>query len=260
MRLFPLKKRRDNKKLISYQVYIMSYKEIAIAIIKGCILIGLVSYLFYGSWISFFCMLPFLFYYLKQEQKKLQKKRLRQLRKEFKEGIQILQAALDAGYSVENAFSESCKDLVMLYPDGSYITTEFQRIVKGIRMNKTPEEMLEDFAVRSGLEDISNFAEVFMIAKKSGGDLLLIIRSTAKVIREKIEVENEIETMMAGKKMEQKIMNIIPFGILAYVRLTSGDFLDVMYGNVLGIGIMSICLMVYVIAVLLADRIIDVEV
>ncbi len=99
-----------------------------------------------------------------------------------------------------------------------------------------------------------------MIAKKSGGDLLLIIRSTVRTIREKIEVQNEIQTMMSGKRLEQKVMNIIPFGILLYVRLTSKGLLDAMYGNMLGITVMTACLAVYFAAVFVAGKIVSVEV
>lgn len=197
---------------------------------------------------------------MKKEREKLRKKRLTQLRWEFKEGIQALLAALDTGYSVENAFKEACKDLTMIYPDGSFITTEFKRIVQGIRMSKTIEEMLTEFGERSGLEEIHSFAEIFSIAKRSGGDLLLIIRSTVQTIRETIEVQNEIETLMAGKRLEQKVMNIIPFAILGYVRLTSEGLLDVLYGNFLGIAIMSICLGVYLFAIKIAEKIVSVEV
>lgn len=251
---------RQKSKAINYQVYIMNWKEVFFCLVKGSVLIGLVSYLFYFSIISFLLMTPYLYYCFKKESKILQKKRMVQLRREFKEGIQALLSALDTGYSVENAFAEACKDLAMIYPEGSYITTEFKRIVYGIRMNKTAEQMLADFGERSGLEEIRNFAEIFTIAKKSGGDLLMIIRSTVQTIREKIEVQNEVETLMAGKRLEQRVMNIIPFGILGYVRLTSGDFLDALYGNLLGITVMSVCLLVYILAVKLAEKIISVEV
>lgn len=253
-------KQQKKERRINYQVYIMNWKERLEAVVKGCLFIGVVSFLFYSSAISFICMLPYLYFFMKKERYRLCKRRKEQLRREFNEGIQALQAALDAGYSVENAFVESSRDLALIYPDGSYITTEFSRIIQGIRMNKTPEEMLINFAQRSGLEEINSFAEIFVIAKKSGGDLLLIIRSTAQNIREKIEVENEIETMMTGKKLEQRVMNMIPFGILAYVRLTSGGFLDIMYGNWTGIVIMSICLGIYMAALKIADKIVDVEV
>lgn len=246
--------------MICYEVYIMSAREKVVAFAKGMLLISLVGCLFYSSVLSVVCMCPFLLVYIKNEKRRLCRKRKEQLRCQFKDGIQALLAALDSGYSVENAFVEANKDLAMIYPEGSYITEEFRRIVHGITMNKTVEEMLEDFAVRSGLDEIQSFVEVFNIARRSGGDLLMIIRSSAGTIREEIEVKQEIDTLMAGKRLEQKVMNMVPFGILAYVRMTSGGFLDILYGNVLGVAIMSGCLAVYIVAWKLADRIVDVEV
>lgn len=244
----------------SYQVYIMSSKEKLVCCVKGIVLIGVVSFLFYNSIISFFLLLPYLFIAYNKERERLRKKRLACLKEEFKEGILALQSAIDTGYSVENAFAEATKDLAMIYPEGSYITEEFKRIVQGIHLNKTIESLLEELGKRSGIEEIENFAEIFVVAKKSGGDLLLIIRSSVQTIREKIEVQNEIQTMMSGKKLEQKVMNSIPFAILLYVRITSKGLLDVMYGNLLGITVMSVCLAVYFAAVLIAGKIVSVEV
>ncbi len=244
----------------SYQVYIMNSKEKGVCFLKGILMLGLVSFLFYDSCICFFVLSPGLIYVYKKEKEQLRKKRLGQLREEFKEGILAMQSAIDTGYSVENAFAEAVKDLAMIYPEGSYITEEFKRIVQGIRLNKTVESLLGEFGKRSGIEDIQNFAEVFMIAKKSGGDLLLIIRSTVQTIREKIEVQNEIQTMMSGKKLEQKVMNVIPFCILLYVRMTSKGLLEAMYGNLLGIAVMSVCLVLYFFAVFMAGKIVSVEV
>lgn len=261
-----MKKQRQQKlkhtkaNAIQYQIYQMNKKEHMFCIAKGVVMLVIVSHLFYASPVSFLLMLPYLYICVKKETRRLKERRLQELREQFKEGAQALLSALDTGYSVENAFEEACKDLTLMYPEGSYITTEFKRIVQGVRMNKTVEDLLYDFGERSGLEDIQNFAEIFSIAKKSGGDLLLIIRSTVNTIREKLEVQNEIATMMAGKRLEQKVMNVIPFGILAYVRLTSGGFLDVMYGNLLGILVMSGCLLVYLASVWLAEKIVDVEV
>lgn len=245
---------------MDYKIYHMTNGELVKCLCLGVVKIGMVSYLFYNSWWAFMCMLPYLFYSVKQEKKLLAHKRLEKLRMEFKEGIQALQAALDTGYSVENAFVEATRDLQLLYPEGSYIMDEFKRIVQGIRVSRTVEEMLDDFGSRSGLEEIQNFAEIFKIAKKSGGDLLLIIRSTVQTIREKLEVQSEIETMLSGKRFEQRIMNLIPFCILLYVKLSSGELLENMYGNITGISIMTGCLAVYMFAIYLAGRIINVEV
>lgn len=254
------RKKQEGAVPVQYQSYQMNLGEYVRCLVKGSLIIGIISTLFYNSIWGFLCLLPYLYVYWRKECVRLQRQRQEELRRQFKEGTQALQSALDTGYSVENAFLEAYRDLQMIYPDGSYITIEFKRMVQGIRMNKQPEQMLYELGERSGLEDIRNFAEIFSIARRSGGDLILIIRSTVQTLREKMEVQGDIETMMTGKRFEQKIMNVVPFGILAYVRMTSPELISQLYGNMTGIVIMTACLGVYCAALMLAEKIISVEV
>lgn len=53
-------------------------------------------------------------------------------------------------------------------------------------------------------------------------------------------------------------MLVIPLAIIAYVRLTSADLLAVLYGNLAGGLIMSVCLVVYVLMALWSRRIMDI--
>ncbi len=67
----------------------------------------------------------------------------------------------------------------------------------------------------------------FCSCKRSGGELTDIISQTAGIIRDKIQVQEEIHTMTAARVFEQKIMNGIPFGIILYIDLyISGLFPD----------------------------------
>ena len=66
--------------------------------------------------------------------------------------------------------------------------------------------------------------------------------------------------MIAGKKMEQKIMNIVPVALLVYLNLTSEEFLAPLYGNILGICVMTIAFFAYLGAVLLAQKITKIKV
>ena len=127
-------------------------------------------------------------------------------------------------------------------------------------MSRNIEDLLMDLGRRSGVEDIISFAEVFLTAKRSGGDLLLIIRNTASCIRQKHETMQEIETCLSGKVMEQNIMSLVPVLILAYVKISSPEFLDGMYGNLTGTAVMTVCFAVYVIACLWGKRIVQIEV
>ena len=117
--------------------------------------------------------------------------------------------------------------------------------------------MLLDFAKRSHINDIYDFVEVFAIAKRRGGDFGKIIKNTADIISDKIEVKREITTMISAKRLEQSIMNVVPFAIILYINFTSPGFFDPLYHNFLGIVIMSVLLAVYMAALFLADRIIQ---
>lgn len=187
----------------------------------------------------------------------LQKKRLLE---QFREMILSISANLKAGYSIENAFFEAYQDMIMLYGREGIIARELQYILQGIRNNMVLEDMLGSFAKRSSLEDVKDFSEIFCIAKRSGGDMNSIIRNTAGAISEKIQVRREIDTMIRAKEYEQKIMNLIPFGIIIYINMTSPGFFSPLYHNIKGNIVMSVCLVVYVFAVYLSEKMIKIEV
>ena len=99
----------------------------------------------------------------------------------------------------------------------------------------------------------------FQTAKRTGGDLICITRSCAEKNSLKIEVGREIQTMIAGKKMESRIMNAIPLGMIVYFRLCSPGFLDCMY-RAGGRIVMTILMSIYLIAYYWSDRICDIRV
>ena len=58
----------------------------------------------------------------------------------------------------------------------------------------------------------------------------------------------------------KRIMCIIPIVIMLYLRLETGDFMDVLYHNLFGIIVMSTCLMVYIVSYFMAEKVIAIEV
>ncbi len=87
-----------------------------------------------------------------------------------------------------------------------------------------------------------------------------IIRNAVRQMGEKIDVEREITTLVSGKKLELKIMTLIPLGMVLYMKISFPEFLDVLYGNLVGVIIMSICLLVYLVAYEMGRRIVEIEV
>ena len=62
---------------------------------------------------------------------------------------------------------------------------------------------------------------------------------------------------MAAKRLEQKVMNVMPFFIVLYLEYTNPGYFDMMYHNLTGIAIMTGCLVVYMAAYGLAEKIFE---
>lgn len=174
---------------------------------------------------------------------------------QFKECILSVAASLKAGYAVENAFLESRSDMEMLYGRESHIYQELELIRRGLIINITLEEQLNDLADRSGSEEIRQFAVVFTIAKRSGGNLPEIIHESAELIGRRVDARQEMQTMLSGRRMEQNIMKIMPFGVLAYIGFSYPGYFDILYHNWQGVIIMTVCLGIYLTAYIMGEKI-----
>lgn len=245
---------------MDYEKYMFSNREKLQYGLEVLILSGVISYLFYRSIYAMVLVIPIGLFFWKEKKKELADKRRQRLGEEFKDGILAIATALKVGYSMENAVLEATKDLKMVYSPKSDIIREFTLINLQVRNNVVIEKLLLDFGKRSHVEDIQDFAEVFAIAKRNGGDFYKIIQNTAVTIRDKIEVKQEIETMITAKQFEQKIMNLIPILIIVYISMTSPHFFDTLYHNLFGVLIMTGCLLVYFLAILLARHITAIEI
>ena len=89
--------------------------------------------------------------------------------------------------------------------------------------------------------------------------MISITRLAAEKISEKIEVRREIHTMIAGKKMESRIMNLIPLGMILYFWICSPGFLDCLYQSS-GRFFMTVLLVLYVFAYWWSERVSDIKV
>ena len=223
-------------------------------------LILLIGWLFYDSLVSAIVLFPGIFWLLQEQKKTLRRKRRQEMQRQFLDAIQMMAASLQSGYSVENAIRASAKELKKLYPCDAFIVLEFQNLALQLDRNRSVEELLQDLGERSQVEDLQSFAEVFLTAKRTGGDLLHVIRNTALCIRQKQETIAEIETVLTGKMTEQKVMSLMPLLILLYVRLTSPEFLSGLYGNLTGRTVMTVCLLIYAMAYLWGKKIVRIEV
>lgn len=245
---------------MNYQTYHLKKTEIikyGACYLSVCFLFGKLFYDSFAAGLLGFLAIPYLWKVLCAD---LADRRRERLALSFQDLILSFGSALRSGYSMENAFREADRDIRLLHKEEEDICKESRMIICQIENNHPLEELLMDFGKRSMQPDIRDFASVFLVARKSGGDMGKIIQNTAKHISEKMELKREIKLLFAAKKMEQRVMSIVPSAIILYIRVTSPGYFAPLYGNPAGIVIMTVCLIVYILSILLSHKIMHIEV
>lgn len=215
------------------------------------------AWFFYRSlWAALFMIPPGIIYFRRCAAKQCKKNR-QELTAQFKECILAVANSLRTGYALENAFLESREDIRMLYGEHSAMYQELELIRRGLILNITLEDLIGDLAERSNIEEIQQFSTILNIAKRGGGNVTQMIRTTAEVISNKVETMQEMLTMLQGRRLEQNIMELMPFGITFYIGWAYPGYFDSLYHNGMGILVMTVCLMVYVGAYILGERVLD---
>ena len=174
----------------------------------------LTAWLYYRTMWAVFVLLPIGTWHYREFRREIEEKKEAEFQMQFREAIQTLASSLNAGYSVENAFYETQKELTLVYPPEARISKELLLIVRKLKMHVPIEQILEEFAGRTQTEDVRSFSEVFSTAKRSGGDMIAIIRDTTGQIGDKLDVKREIDTILAAKRYEFRIMSAVPYLII----------------------------------------------
>lgn len=238
----------------------LTKKEIFINSIIIILIVLIIGKLFYGSFMAGIIMQPLSVSIFLLRRKKTLEKKKEQLERQFKDMLVSVSDAITTGYSIENAIKESYRDMVNVYGHDSYICKELRLVMSRIKLNVNVEKAIEEFANRMALENAKMFSNIFSVAKRSGGSLTDIIKDVTDDIVLKQTITEEIIVAISEKKMEQKIMTVIPLFLIVYVNISSAGFLDVMYDTLMGKVVMSICLGAYAIAYFWSEKIMNIEI
>lgn len=198
-----------------YHVYHMSFQDRVIAALIGAGIGGVVAYLFFRNLIVTIAAAGAIAVMVQDiyREKRLGKRR-KELLLQFKDLLESLTSSYATGKNTLDSFRDAQNDLEQIYGEQADISKELAIIVTGMENSIKIEDLLTNFADRSGLDDVESFADVFRVSLRQGANIRDVIASTRDVINDKIEIEMEIQTIIAGNKNELNIMMVMPLVIL----------------------------------------------
>lgn len=228
-------------KLQDYAAYQLSVHEKIWSIVVVAALLFAVGMVFYKIWLLALLLTIPAYKAPKLWQSRQINRQRTLLKLHFKQALYSLSSSMSAGRSVENAFREAAKDLELLYPGGSSdMIRELEVITTRLEYGEPIESALLNFGSRAKVEDIDNFINVFVTCKRTGGDLIEVIRRTSTIIGEKMDIQQDISVMIAQKKFESNILLATPFVFILFMNFSAPDFMAPLYGTPLGIILASV--------------------
>jgi tight adherence protein B len=173
----------------------------------------------------------------------LAEKRRREMKEQFRDVLYSISASVSTGRQMPEALGEAGQNIRLIFGEDSLMGKELDHMVKLLReYRESEEEILKDFAARTGIEDISDFVDIYLTCRETGGDLVKVLGKASAVIMDKITIEKEIRTITVQKQFEAKILTAIPLVILLFLQLASPDYLSAMYEGITGRALMTAAL------------------
>ena len=225
--------------MTDYRSYIPETWE-KIMIFTGCVFSAAAAgILFYDTPVIILASFVLFIPALKLYEGHMASKRKTRLRSGFRDLLDSLSASFAGGRHMREALEEALNELKSIYGDDEEIVSEVREILKRINDGETDIAVLEDFDERADLEDVSLFVQVYRACRETGGDLISAMSDASDILGDKIKIENEIRMITSQKKTEGMIISAMPVIIILFLRIIAPDYIEVLYGNMMGIALMT---------------------
>lgn len=261
----------------NYKVYHMTKME-KIAYFMAAFVVGaIVGYLFYGgigkddlgdaTTVTYVCNVIVCVLvggiagkmFLPARTQQLMLKHKNELRMQFREMLDALATSIGSGKNIIDSFQSAYTDLGIIYNEDAHIIKELAVILNGINNNIDIEKSLMDMGIRSGIDDIISFANVFETCYRKGGNIKDVIKNTQQIINEKMEVQMDIETIVTGSKNESNIMTVMPIALIGVIKLMSPEF-SANFVTPVGIISTTIAIALFAVARVVGKKVLDIKV
>lgn len=226
-----------------------------LAVGKGLAIGSLIAWLFFKSLWGLLYVPVCVGLFWKQTKKKDEQRKQEKEQEYFVEYLGFLKEALLVGYSLEQAVGEGKKGMLTTVKEDEPFLRKVTRLERKMQLGTPVETAFSEWANEALCEDIGDFAEVLFIAKRTGGAVQQVIENTEHVIRDKQETLRYIRSVLHSREYEAKVMKVMPFAMLIYLRLFMPDFLTPLYHNAVGVGVMTTVLVVYFVLCLVVDKV-----
>ncbi|WP_445153697.1 type II secretion system F family protein [Arthrobacter sp. Hor0625] len=180
-------------------------------------------------------------------------KRRARFDEQLSDTLQLLSGGLRAGHSILRAIDAAGSE------SQSPTAEEMRRVITETSLGRDLLASLNDTAERMRNEDFVWVAQAIQINREVGGNLAEVLDQVNETIRERSEIKGHIRSLAAEGKFSAYILMAMPVGIVLMLMLVNPGYMNVMFTNPLGWGMIAASVILMTIGGLWMRKIIDLK-
>src|SRR5690606_924 len=166
----------------------------------------------------------------------------------------MLSNALKASPSLGEAFANSAK---LMRPP---MSQELDLALKEMKLGTPLDQAVLNMSVRIGSPSVSSALATILVGRQTGGDLPKILEESSATLREMARLEGVVRTKTAEGKTQAYVLGVIPFVLIGAIHMVDENWLKPLGETSLGFIIIGTAAILWVSAILLARRILAVDI
>lgn len=180
--------------------------------------------------------------------------RVRLLEESLDSWLLMLANALKASPSLGEAIQSSAK--LMRAP----MSEELDLVIKEMKLGTPLDQAVLNMSTRIKSRVISSSLATILVGRQTGGDLPQILEQSAATLREMQRLEGVVRTKTAEGKMQAVVLAAIPFVLLLALHQVDNQWLLPLFETTIGWIVLTIATIFWAAAILLARRILTVDI
>jgi tight adherence protein B len=200
------------------------------------------------AFVPFFGCSPFFYLiFLKQQ-------RMKRMRMQMVEALDLISRALKAGH----AFTGGLRLAADEFDDP--LGPEFAETLDEINFGVSVPEALKNLARRVDCSEMKYFVVGVILQRETGGNLAELMDTLAKLIRERFKFDGKVKTLSAEGKLSAVVLICLPFVIIAYLKLTQPDYMNLLFTDPIGRFMAVVAGIMMIIGIIVMTRMVKIEV
>lgn len=181
-------------------------------------------------------------------------RRARKFERQLPDVLTLVASSLSTGFSLPQALDAVAHDVAQP------AAKEFSRAMAETRIGSNIEESLERMADRMDSKNMHWTAMAIEIQRKVGGNLGETLRTTAATLRERESLFRHVRALSAEGRLSAVILIALPIVILLWMLYVNGEYVSLLWKNLLGIAMSFAAVVLMVIGVIWMRKVVEVEV